>query len=102
MLNSTYDSCSTKSDFEDVLSREVFNNDYKGSDLIVCLERGDAHCPSSVHKPELWDLFKACFKMLPASSVFSVPGDQTDLRESFARLHKDLVSTISALVKPVE
>ena len=104
MLNSTYDSCSTKSDFEDMLSREVFNNDYKGSDLIVCLERGDAHCPSSVHKPELWDLFKACYKMLPASAMFSVPGDQTatDLRESFAKLHKDLVSTISALVKPVE
>ena len=68
----------------------------------MCLERGDAACPSSVHKPQLWDLLKACYKMIPASAQFSVPGDHSDLRESFAKLHKDLVSTITALVKPVE
>ena len=102
MLNSTYDSCITKSEFEDLLAGEVLNNDYKGSDLLVCLERGDTVCPSSVRKPQLWDLLKVCYKMLPASAPFSIPGDQTDLKESFAKLHKDLVLTISALVKPVE
>ena len=101
-VTSNYDICITKSDFEDVLSGEVFSNDYKGSDLLVCLERGDTVCPSSVHKPQLWHLLKACYNMLPASAPFSVPGDQTDLKESFAKLHKDLVSTISALVKPME
>ena len=99
MLNSTYDSCITKSEFEDVLSGDVLDK-YKGSDLLICLRRDDTNCPGGLLKPQLWDLFKVCYKMLPVSQHYSVPSDSMDLRESFAKLQKDLISTISSLVIP--
>ena len=99
MLNSTYDSCSTKSEFEDVLSGDVLDK-YKGSDLLICLRRDDTSCPSGLLKPQLWEILKVCYKMLPVSPPFTVPADNLDLRESFAKLQKDLISTISSLVRP--
>eukprot|EP00116_Pleurobrachia_bachei_P006554 sb/3466816/ len=70
--------------------------------LKMCYQvtREDTSCPSGLLKPQLWEILKVCYKMLPASPPYTVPADTMDLRESFAKLQKDLISTISSLVKP--
>eukprot|EP00116_Pleurobrachia_bachei_P016995 sb/3477257/ len=41
-----------------------------------------------------------CFRILPAPSSFNIPGEQIDLKESFAQLQKELLTSLPGLVEP--
>ena len=98
-VTSKYDICSTKSEFEDVLGDTVYSK-CKGSDVLTCLGRGDDSSPDGLTKPQMWELLKVCFRILPAPSSFNIPGEQIDLKESFAQLQKELLTSLPGLVEP--